>query len=51
MMDKLFQSTVYSRVEDIIYGLAVRVDEEGKPLRNENLQQLNFPLMSNEVSH
>ena len=51
IMGNLFQSKVYERLEDILYGLAVQVGGEGKPLRNGNLQQLNLPLMSNEVSH
>ena len=52
IMDKLFQAQVYSIIEEKLYHLAVRVGEEGKPyLRGENnLQQLNLPLMSNEVS-
>ena len=46
-----FQSKVYERLEEILYGLVARVGEEGGGLRRyENLQQLNLPLMSNEVS-
>lgn len=46
-----FQSKVYERLEEILYGLVARVGEEGGGLRRyENLQQLNLPLMSYEVS-
>ena len=52
LSDKLFQSRVYSHLEDVLYELAVRVGEEGGKLRNENLKQLYLPLMGNcnEVS-
>ena len=50
-LELAFQSKVYERLEEILYGLVVKVGEEGKDLRRyENLQQLNLPLMSNEVN-
>ena len=44
---KLFQMKVYSHLEDMLLGLAVKVGEEA-PLHNRNLQMLNLPLMNNE---
>ena len=51
MTDKIFQASVYAAMEDILYELAVKVGEEGRPFIGEtNLQQLNLPLMGNKVS-
>lgn len=50
VINRAFQTGVYSRLEEILYGLAERAGEEGRPVRDGNLQGLNLPLMSNEVS-
>ena len=43
-----FSEGVWSRVEDILYDLILKVGEDGKPLRNSNRAFLNLPLMSTE---
>lgn len=49
-LDRDFQVRVFSHLDQLLYGLVVRVGEEGTPLRNSNLQLLDLPLLSNEVS-
>ena len=43
-----FTKGVWSRVEDILYDLVLKVGENAKPLRNSNRAFLNLPLMSTE---
>jgi len=44
-----FQMKVFSHLEEMLFGLTVKVGEgEGATLQNRNHQMLNLPLMSNE---
>ena len=48
MHEMQFTKGVWSRVEDILYDLILKVGEDGKPMRNSNRALLNLPLMSTE---
>jgi len=48
LIEREFQMKVYSHLEEMLFGLTVKVGEEGAPLHNRNLHMLNLPLMSNE---
>jgi len=44
----LFQVGVFAQVEENLYDLVLKVGEGVEPLRSNNLQRLNLPLISNE---
>ncbi len=49
MVEKEFQSRVFSYLEEMLFGLTVKIGEsEGATRHDRNLQMLNLPLMSNE---
>jgi O6-methylguanine-DNA--protein-cysteine methyltransferase len=48
LIEKEFQMKVYSHLEEMLFGLTVKVGEEGARLHDRNLHMLNLPLMSNE---
>ena len=45
---RLFQVGVYAQIEQNLYDLVLKIGEEVEPLRSNNLQRLNLPLISNE---
>lgn len=45
---RLFQVGVYAQIEQNLYDLVLKIGEGVEPLRSNNLQRLNLPLISNE---
>ena len=46
--ESMFQARIWKQVEGILYDLILKVGQKVHPLRSNNLQQLNLPLISDE---